>query len=31
VGPLLADSHLGSPKDVSDQLLPMLDRNRGLW
>lgn len=31
VGPLLADSHVGSPKDVSDQLLPMLERNRGLW
>ncbi len=31
VGPLLCDSHLGSPKDVSDQLLPMLHRNRCLW
>jgi hypothetical protein len=31
VGPLLADSHVGSPKDVSDQLLPMLERNRSLW
>ena len=31
VGPLLGDSHVGSPKDVSDQLLPMLDRNRSLW
>lgn len=31
VGPLLADSHVGSPKDVSDQLLPMLARNRSLW
>jgi hypothetical protein len=31
VGPLLADSHIGSPKDVSDQLLPMLERNRPLW
>ena len=31
VGPLLTDSHVGSPKDVSDQLLPMLERNRGLW
>jgi len=31
VGPLLADSHVGSPKDVSDQLLPMLGRNRSLW
>lgn len=31
VGPLLADSRVGSPKDVSDQLLPMLERNRSLW
>lgn len=31
VGALLADSHVGSPKDVSDQLLPMLGRNRSLW
>lgn len=31
VGPLLTDSQLGSPKDVSDQLLPMLERNRPLW
>jgi len=31
VGPLLCDSHVGSPKDVSDQLLPMLGRNRSLW
>jgi len=31
VGPLLADSHIGSPKDVSDQLLPMLERHRALW
>lgn len=31
VGPLLGDSHVGSPKDVSDQLLPMLERNRALW
>lgn len=31
MGPLLADSHVGSPKDVSDQLLPMLERNRSLW
>ncbi len=31
VGPLLADSHVGSPRDVSDQLLPMLERNRSLW
>jgi hypothetical protein len=31
VGPLLCDSHLGSPGEVSDQLLPMLERNRKLW
>ncbi|WCJ60893.1 hypothetical protein NXS98_07145 [Fontisphaera persica] len=31
VGPLLADSHISSPKDVGDQLLPMLKRNRCLW
>lgn len=31
VGPLLCDSHVGSPQDVSDQLLPMLQRNRSLW
>jgi len=31
VGPFLSDSHVGSPKDVSDQLLPMLERNRALW
>lgn len=31
VGPLLTDSHVGSPKDVSDQLVPMLERNRSLW
>jgi hypothetical protein len=31
VGPLLSDSHLGSPADVSDQLLPMLQRQRSLW
>ena len=31
VGPFLADSHIGSPKDVSDQLPSMLDRNRDLW
>jgi len=31
VGPLLCDSHLGRPGDVSDQLLPMLERNRKLW
>jgi hypothetical protein len=28
VGPFLADSHIGSPKDVSDQLPSMMDRNR---
>jgi len=31
VGPLLSDSHVASPKDVSDQLRPMLERNRSLW
>lgn len=31
VGPLLADSHVDSPADVSGQLLPMLGRNRSLW
>lgn len=31
VGPLLCDGHLGAPKDVSDQLPPMLERNRPLW
>lgn len=31
VGPLPADSHLGRPSDGSDQLLPMLERNRPLW
>jgi hypothetical protein len=31
VGPLLCDSHVGSPRDVSDQLLPMLERQRALW
>ena len=31
VGPLLADSQVGSPADVSGQLLPMLGRNRSLW
>lgn len=31
VGPLLTDSHLGKPGEVSDQLLPMLERNRSLW
>ncbi|MDW8310868.1 MAG: transposase, partial [Verrucomicrobiales bacterium] len=31
VGSLLCDSHIGSPKDGSDQLLPMLERNRSLW
>ena len=31
VGPLLTDSQVGPPGDVSDQLLPMLARNRSLW
>ncbi len=31
IGPLLTDRHVGSPQDVSDQLLPMLKRNRRLW
>jgi hypothetical protein len=31
IGPLLVDSLVGSPKDVSDQLLPMLARNHSLW
>jgi hypothetical protein len=31
MGPLLCDSHLGRPGEVSDQLLPMLERNRKLW
>ena len=31
VGPLLCDSQLGRPRDVSDQLVPMLGRNRPLW
>ena len=31
VGPLLSDSHMANPKDVSDQLRPMLERNRSLW
>lgn len=31
VGPLLADSHVGSPADVSGQRLPMLGRHRSLW
>jgi hypothetical protein len=31
VGPLLADSHLDSPGDVSDQLPAMLARCRSLW
>jgi hypothetical protein len=31
VGPLLSDSHVGSPGDVSDQLAPMLERNAALW
>ncbi|MBI1176664.1 hypothetical protein GC207_04410 [bacterium] len=29
--PLLGDSHLGSPTDVSAQLLSMIERNRALW
>src|SRR5512139_720026 len=31
VGPLLTDGQVGRPGDVSDQLLPMLERNRSLW
>ena len=31
VGPLLCDSHLGAPGDVSDQLPAMLERNQALW
>ena len=31
VGPLLTDSQLGKPGAVSDQLLPMIERNRSLW
>ena len=31
VGPLLTDCQMGSPGDVSDQLLPMIKRNRSLW
>jgi hypothetical protein len=31
VGPFLCDSQVDSPKDVSEQLLPMLERNRALW
>ncbi len=31
VGPLLCDSHVGRPKEVSDQLVPMLGRQRALW
>lgn len=31
VGPLLVDGHVGSPRDVSDQLEPMLARHRSLW
>lgn len=31
VGPFLADNHLGRPGHVSDQLVPMLERNRPLW
>lgn len=31
VGPFLCDSQLGSPGDVSSELVPMLERNRELW
>jgi len=31
VGPRLPESPLGSPQDVSDQLLPMLERHRPRW
>ena len=31
IGPLLTDSQMGRPRDVSDQLLPMIGRNRSLW
>jgi hypothetical protein len=31
VGPMLGDSQLGRPGEVSDQWLPMRERNRGLW
>jgi Transposase DDE domain group 1 len=31
VGPLLCDSHVGKPGDVSEQLLPMLERGAELW
>jgi len=31
VGPFLCDSQLGSPGDVSSELVPMLARNRALW
>jgi len=31
VGPLLCDSHVGGPKDASDQLLPRLEHNRAQW
>jgi Transposase DDE domain group 1 len=31
VGPLLTDSHVDRPTDVSDQLVAMLERHRSLW
>jgi len=31
LGPLMCDSHLGKPGDVSDQLIPMLERCGELW
>ena len=31
VGPFLCDSQLGSPGDVSSELVPMLARHRALW
>jgi hypothetical protein len=31
VGPFLCDGQVGSPQDVSEQLLPMLERNRSFW
>ena len=31
VGPLLTDTHVDRPTDVSDQLLPILERHRSLW
>ena len=27
----MCDRHVGSPTDVSEQLLPMLERHRALW